>query len=131
MQSQILKAYPTRFIETDGHAQCSLLLYAFKVFTQASSSPNVSSTLHSDYKKHCTAKLLGGCDLIGCTWDQTVTDDNPGKASDAFTTEDTKILRKVPFSHMCKVDKGFIVDNLGVRDGVIIDRPQKQLKKQI
>ena len=57
-------------------------------------------------------------------------DGNPGRASDVLVTNDTKILRQVPFGHTCKVDKGFIADNLAAGEGVILDRPQKRLKKQ-
>ena len=55
--SQMLQAYPSRFIETDGHARCYLLLEAFEVFTQSLYSYNVASSTHSDYKKHCIVKF--------------------------------------------------------------------------
>lgn len=129
-RSQILRAYPVRFLEADGHAKCTLLLDAFEVFCQDSSNPNVSSSTHSDYKKHCTIKFLGGCCPIGCPWGDTVPDGNPGRASDVAMTEDTQILRQVPFGNTCKVDKGFICENQAIGEGVYIDRPQKRLKKQ-
>ena len=79
--SQMLRAYPDRFIE----AGCFLLLDAFELFCQQSSNPNVASSTHSDYKKHCTIKILGGCDPIGCPWagTGTVPDRYPGRASGA------------------------------------------------
>lgn len=129
--SQMLQAYPTRFIESDGHARCYLLLDAFEIFTQTSSNPNVASSTHSDYKKHCTTKFLGGTDPIGCPWAATVPDGFPGKASDVLVTDKTKILRQVPFGHTTKVDKGFIVDNLAADDGVMVDRPKKRQRNQI
>ena len=46
-------------------------------------------------------------------------------------TRDSKILRQVPFRHTVKVDKGFIVDNIAAVEGVVVDRPQKCLKKQV
>ena len=130
-RSQMLQAYPSRFIEADGHARCSLLLDAFEIFTQASSNYNVSSSLHSDYKKHCTVKFLGATDPIGCPWNGTVPDGNPGRASDVIVTSDTKILRQVPFGNTCKVNKDFTVDNLAAMESIVIDRPQKRLKKQV
>jgi len=130
-RSQLLRAYPSRFIEADGHARCSLLLNAFEIFTQSSSNYNVASSTHSEYKKHCTVKFLGGTDPIGCPWAGTVPDGNPGRASDVIMTVDTKILRQVPFGHTTKVDKGFIVDNEAATEGVVVDRPQKKMRKQV
>jgi hypothetical protein len=127
----MLRAYPTRFIEADGHARCWLLLDAFEIFVQSSANYNVSSSTHSDYKKHCTLKMLGATDSIGCSWAAIVPDGNPGKASDIHMTEDTDILRQVPFGHTAKVDKGFLVDNLAAAEGMHIDRPQKRLRNQI
>ncbi|KAL7537895.1 hypothetical protein ACHAXR_008145 [Thalassiosira sp. AJA248-18] len=130
-RSQLLRAFPKRFIEADGHARCNLLLDAFEIFTQASSNPNVSSSTHSDYKKHNTVKFLGGCDPIGCSYAGSVSEGYPGKTSDVFMTEHTNILRKVHFGGTAKVDKGFMVNNIGARLGVDIDRPPKRKKKQI
>ena len=130
-RSQMLRRYPNKFIESDGHARSWLLLDAFEIFCEASSNVNVSSSTHSDYKGHTTVKWLGGTDPIGCPWGATVPDGNPGRASDVLVTNDTKILRQVPFGHTCKVDKGFIADNLAAGEGVILDRPQKRLKKQV
>lgn len=130
-RSQMLQAYPTRFIEQDGHARCFLLLDAFEIFAQSSSNYNVASSTHSDYKKHCTVKFLGGTDPIGCPWGATVPDGNPGKASDVLMTADTQILRQVPFGYNAKVDKGFLVDNEAAGEGVVVDRPQKRARKQV
>lgn len=130
-RSQILHAYPTRFLEADGHARCYMLLDAFEIFAQSSSNPNVSSSEHSDYKNHTTVKFLGATDPIGCPWWNLVPDGSPGKASDPIMTKDTNILKQVPFGHTAKVDKGFIVDGQGRREGVLIDRPQKRRKKQV
>ena len=130
-RSQMLRAFPSRFIEADGHARNYLLLDAFEVFTQQSSNVNVASSTHSDYKGHCTVKFLGAVDPIGCPWAGTVPDGNPGRLSDVLATMDSKILRQVPFGGTAKADKAFIVDNEAAKEGVVIDRPQKRLKKQI
>jgi len=53
--SQLLRAYPSRFIEAHDNARCFMLLDAFEIFTQESSNVNVSSSTHSDYKGHTTA----------------------------------------------------------------------------
>ena len=50
--SQLLRAYPHRFVEADGHARCLLLLDAFEIFVQSSSNYNVASSTYSDYKGH-------------------------------------------------------------------------------
>ena len=118
-------------LEADRYVRRSLLLDAFKIFVQSSSNSNISSSAYSNYKKHCTAKCLGGTDPIGCPWNKTVPDGNLGRASDVIMTDDTKFLRQVTFGYTSKVDKGFIIDNLAVADGVLIDRPQKRVKKQV
>jgi hypothetical protein len=108
-----------------------MLLDAFEVFAQEAHNPNVSSSTHSDYKKHCTVKFLGGVDPIGCSWAGTVPDGSPGKASDPIMTRDTQILRQVHYGNTCKVDKGFIVDDIGSSEGVVIDRPQVRKRGQV
>ena len=130
-RSQMLRAYPRRFVETDGHARCYLLLDAFEIFTEQSSNSNVSSSTHSEYKKHCTVKFLGAVDPIGCSWAGTVPDGNTGRLSDVIATKDTKILRQVPFGHVVQGDKGFLVDNPAAYEGVDVDRPAKRRRKQV
>ena len=124
----MLRAYPKRFIEADGDAKCFLLLDAFKIFAQQSSNPNVASTTYSDYKGHCTIKFLCGVDNIGCPHAKTVPDGGMGRHADGSMTKESGILKETPFSHSCKTDKGFIIDNDAAAEGVIIDRPQKQMK---
>jgi len=63
-RNEMLRAYPSRFYESNGDAKIEVLLDAFEVFTQSSSNKNVAASTHSDYKKHCTAKFLGACDTI-------------------------------------------------------------------
>jgi hypothetical protein len=130
-RNQMLRAYPRRFIEADGHARCFLLLDATEVFAQKSSNNNVASSTHSDYKKHCTVKFLGACDPIGCAWGACVPDGYPGRISDVVLTYDTKILRQVPLGDYVKVDKGFLVENIAIDEGVYVDRPVKRQKKQV
>ena len=74
-------------------------------------------------------ELVIQSDALGT--DATVPDDNPGRINNVMATADTKILRQIPFGHTCKVDKGFIIDNEAAEEGVILDRPQKRLRKQI
>jgi hypothetical protein len=129
-RSEVLRAYPQRFFEADNHAMCFMLLDAVEIFAQQSSNPNVASTTHSDYKKHCTAKFLAACGVIGEIPAEWVPDGRGGKASDVMMTDHTNILKFVPFGHTCKVDKGFIVNLIAAREGVVIDRPQKRKKNQ-
>jgi hypothetical protein len=128
--SQVLRAYPQRFFEADNHAMCYMLLDAVEIFAQQSSNPNVASTTHSDYKKHCTVKFLAACGLIGEVPAEWVPDGRGGRASDVMMTDHTNILRFVPYGHTCKVDKGFIVNLIAAREGVIVDRPQKRQRNQ-
>ena len=107
-----------------------MLLDAFEIFTQAASNPNVASATHSDYKGHTTIKTLGATDPIGCSWGATVPDGNPGRASDVFMTQDSKILRQVPFGHTSKVDKGFICDNEAAKEGAISTGPRRGFAMQ-
>lgn len=130
-RKQMLMAYPIRFIEQDGDARTFMLLDATEIFVQGSSNPNVSSSTHSDYKKHCTCKILAGTDPIGCPWGEIVPDGNPGRVSDVMMTEETHILRQAPFGSTVKVDKGFIVEHQAAAEGVVMDRPMKRLRKQI
>eukprot|EP00985_Skeletonema_marinoi_P012615 scaffold6122_cov167-Skeletonema_marinoi.AAC.1 len=80
---------------------------------------NVASTTHSDYKKHCTVKFLAACGIIGEVPAEWVPDGRGGRASDVMMTDHTNILRFVPYGHTCKVDKGFIVNLIAAREGVI------------
>ena len=130
-RSQMLQAYPLRFIEADNSARTFMLLDAFEVFAQSSSNPHVRNATHSDYKKHSTVKCLGGCDPIGCPWNNSITEGRVGRASDTFFTISSKILREVPCGWTAKVDKGFPVDNEAVKDGVKIDRPAKRKRNQV
>ncbi|KAL7534641.1 hypothetical protein ACHAXR_006013 [Thalassiosira sp. AJA248-18] len=130
-RSQMLRAYPSRFIEADGHSRCSMLLDASEIFVQQSSNTNVASSTHSDYKGHTTVKFLGACDPIGCVPAKFISEDNPGRAGDGLITKHSNILHEVPFGHTVKVDKGFLIENDAAALGVHVDRPQKRLQKQV
>jgi hypothetical protein len=130
-RSQMLRRFPQRTIEGDGHARNWALLDAVEIFAQKSSNNNVASSTHSEYKKHTTVKFLVGCCPIGCIWDGCVPDGNPGRISDVIATIDSEILRQIPFGGTVKTDKGFLVDNEAAQEGVVNDRPQKRQKKQV
>jgi hypothetical protein len=100
----MLRAFPCRTFEVDGHARNCLNLDATEIFVQKSSNNNVASSTYSDYKGHETAKFLAACDPIECVWGDCVPDANPGRISDVVLTADTKILRQVYASGTCKVD---------------------------
>jgi len=129
-RSQVLRAYPDRFREADGHCRCFLLLDGVEFFAQSSSNPNVASTTYSDYKGHATVKFLGGCGTIGEVPAKGVPDGNGGRASDVMMTDYSNILQIIPFGNTGKVDKGFTIENIAAREGVIIDRPPKRRKNQ-
>jgi hypothetical protein len=126
--SQMLRAYPTRLIEANGNARCFLLLDAFEIFAQQSSNLKVASTTYSDYKGHCTIKCLDAVDTIRCPHAKTVPYVGTSRHADGNMTHETQILKQVPFSHTCKTDKGFLIDNEAMAEGITINHPQKRLR---
>lgn len=46
-------------------------------------------------------------------------------------TEETGIIRQVPFGHTLKTDKGFLIDNQAAAEGCYNDRPPKRQRKQV
>ncbi len=129
-RSQVLRAYPDRFREADGHVMCFMILDAVEFFAQSSSNPNVSSTTFSDYKNHSTVKFLAGCGVLGEVFGESVPDGNGGRGSDVMMTDHTNILVLVPFGWYGKMDKGFTVEDIAAREGARVDRPQKRLRNQ-
>ena len=75
--------------------------------------------------------MVGVVDTIGCPHAKTVPDDETGIRSDGSMTHETQILKQVPFSHTCKTDKGFLIDNEAAAEGVVINRPQNRLRRQV
>ena len=75
--------------------------------------------------------ILGACDPIGCTWEGSIPDGDPGRKSDVVATKDSKILRQIFFGHTANADKGFIVDNEAAEEGVLVDCSQKRMRKQV
>lgn len=88
-RSQLLRAYPQRFRDADGHTKCFMILDACEFFAQSSSNPNVSSTTFSDYKGKETIKALGSCGPIGEVAGKFVPDAKGGRASDVMMTDYT------------------------------------------
>ena len=129
--SQMIQAYPSHFIGADGHVCCFLLLHAFEIFAQQSLNLNVASSTYSNYNGHCTVKVLGGIDNIGCSHAKTISAGSQCRHADGSMTAESKMLREIPFGFTIKMDKGFIVDNEAVHKGVIVDRPTKRLCHQI
>jgi hypothetical protein len=130
-RSQLLSAYPIRFIKKWGDARISLLLDATELWTQTAGNTNVGALLYSSYKGHDTMKLLAGCDPIGCLSDGSVPDKvYGGSIGDVMATDDTKIIYTVPFGSKIQVDKGFLIDNMCARAGVGCVRPVKKQRNQ-
>ena len=64
-------------------------------------------------------KWLVGCDGIGVILDDSISDAYPGSVSEAMQTAVTKILLQIPFGLAVEVDKGFLVENECVTQGII------------
>jgi hypothetical protein len=74
-RSQMLKAYPRQLFRKFGHCRIHTLFDATEIFTdKATRLKEVYSVLYSHYKNHATLKFLIGCDGIGTTWDEAVSD---------------------------------------------------------
>ena len=129
-RSQLLRAYPLRMLTTFGHALIMLLLDATEVYTQDPEPLDVHAALRSDYKDRETEKILCGCDPIGCSWDEAISDGFPGAITDATEAEISAILNTVPFGMAVETDKGILVDIDCWLRGIWLVRPQKKLKLQ-
>jgi hypothetical protein len=130
-RSQLLQAYPERFIRAFGHARTFMLLDATEVTTQIPCMKTAHAITCSDYKSRDTMKCFAGCNPIGCTFDGSLAKDgNPGSLSDSLGTEVMNLLDCVPFGMAVEVDKGFLIDNSCAWRGIGCMRPTKKLKNQ-
>ncbi len=129
-RSQMLCAYPKSVIRKFGHARIFMLLDATEIFAVTASMKSVNSILYSAYKHHSTLKWLVGCDPIGTTWDDSITEGYPGSISDPMRTFITEILEQIPFGCAVEVDKGFLIENDCAMLGIYCIRPVKFLEKQ-
>jgi len=128
--SQMLAAYPISHNRKVGHANTFMLLDATEIFAEVASMKTVNSFLYSAYKRSSTIKWLVGCDLIGTTWDKSISDGYPGAVSDPAQTSATSILKQIPFGCACEVDKGFLIENQCALLGISCIRPMKMLSNQ-
>jgi hypothetical protein len=126
----MLRAYPLSVVRKFGHAATFMLLDATEIFAEIASMKTVNAILYSAYKHNSTIKWLVGCDTIGTTWNDSITDGYPGAISDVAQTAVTAILEQIPFGCAVEVDKGFLIENECAMLGVICIRPMKMLDKQ-
>ncbi|KAL7537784.1 hypothetical protein ACHAXR_008075 [Thalassiosira sp. AJA248-18] len=129
-RSQMLRAYPKSMIRKFGHANIYILLDATECFADVASMKTVNAILYSAYKHKSTLKWLVGCDPIGATWKESITEGYPGSISDPVCTAVTKILDHIPFGCAVEVDKGFLIENECALLGIVSIRPMKMLEKQ-
>lgn len=130
-RSQLLGAYPYRFIRAFGDARSFMLLDATEVQAQIVHMTSAHTAMYSDYKNHDTVKHAASCDPIGCPFNESVPMDGyPGFLSDPILTEKTGILSCIPFGMVVEVDKGFLIDNLCAQLGIGCHRALKKLKHQ-
>ncbi len=129
-RSQMLRAYPKSIIQKFGHAKIFMMLDATECFADIASMKSVNAILFSAYKHKSTLKWLVGCDGIGTTWDESISDAYPGSISDPMQTAVTKILDQIPFGFAVEVDKGFLIENECALQGIITIRPMKMLQNQ-
>jgi hypothetical protein len=130
--SQMLRAYPARFIRAFGHGRVWLLLDATKEPCQISLMKDGHATMHSEHIGKDTINMFAGCDPIGCTHGGSLFKDGAaGACTNLVGTENFEMLLKAPFGHAVEVDKGFMIDNVCAVLGIGCMQPQKKLKKQV
>lgn len=129
-RSDMLRAYPISVLRKFGHAKIFMLLDATEVFADIASLKTVNAILYSQYKHNSTLKFLDGCDPIGTTWSQAISNGYPGAISDPVVTAICEILKHIPFAAAVEVDKGFLIDNECAEEGLICIRPMKFMKGQ-
>ena len=129
-RSQMLRAYPKSVVKKFGHAQIFMLLDATEGKAEIASMKTVNSVLFSAYKHNSTMKWLVGCDPIGVTWDESISEGYPGSISDPVQTAATAILEQIPFGCATEVDKGFLIENHCALLGIFCIRPMKMLNNQ-
>jgi hypothetical protein len=130
-RAQMLQAYPRQLYRKFGHCRIHTLFDATEIFTDKATRLKVYSVLYSHYKNHATLKFLIGCDGIGTTWDEGISDGFGGSISDPQATRITKLLESIPFGAQGEVDKGFLSENDAIQLGVGLVRPAKCLDNQV
>lgn len=104
-RSQMLSTYPVSHIRKLGHAKTFMLLDATEIFAEVASMKTVNAILYSHYKHSSTIKWLVGCDPIGTTWDDSISNGYPGAISDPVQTSVTSILDQKDVASTQKVGK--------------------------
>ncbi|KAL7516134.1 hypothetical protein ACHAWX_001183 [Stephanocyclus meneghinianus] len=126
----MLRAYPISVLCKFGHAKLFMFLDTTEVFADIASLKTVNAILYSQYKHNSTLKFLVGCDPIGTTWSQAISNGYPGAVSDSVVTAISEILKHIPFTAAVKMYKGFLIDNECAKEGLICIRPMKFMKGQ-
>lgn len=129
-RSQMLSAYPVSVLRKFGHAKLFMLLDATECSADIASLKRVNAILYSVYKHSSTLKWLVGCDPIGTTWSDAISNAYPGAISDPVVTAVSEIIKIVQYGTAVEVDKGFLIDNDCAEEGVICIRPMKFMKGQ-
>jgi hypothetical protein len=130
-RSHMLAAYPIQIFRKFGHCLIHTLIDATEVNTDSATRLKIYSILYSCYKSHATLKFLIGCDGIGTTWDEAISDGFGGSISDPVVTRITRILETIPFGSLGEVDKAFLCENDAINQGVGLVRPMKMLDNQV
>jgi len=106
------------------------LIDATEFYTNSDIRLKINSILYSHYKGHTTLTFLIGVDAIGTTWDEMVSNGYGGSISDPQITRISERLSKIPFGMFMEFDKGFLMENDCVKEGVGVVRQIKMMTGQ-
>jgi len=105
---QVLRNLPDSFRKY--YKKCRVIIDCTEFFIETPSSLEVQTLSWSEYKHHCTIKVLVGITPNGCF--SFISDSYGGKASDKFIVEDSGFLKLLQPGDQVMADRGFKIDEL-------------------
>ena len=130
-KSQILRIYPHNLVAKFGHAKVTSLMDATDQLAETPNFRKALSALYSTYHSQPGAKFLVACTPLGVVPWSWIPDGYPSSISDPKIVETTKIIEStLRFGDMTEVDKGFLIENLCIRYGVLVLRPNTMRQGQ-
>ena len=110
--------------------RCISIIDCTEFFTETPSSLEVQAALWSEYKHHCTVKVLIAITPNGAI--SYVSDSYGGRASDKFIVEDSDFLERLRPGDQLMADRGFkISDILAFRQCSLAIPPPKKSDSQM
>jgi len=130
---QLLRNYPSHFIDMFGNARIQMLLDCTDQHTQDSSLRQVHSNIFSQYHAQTGAKFGVGCTPLGCVPHAWHTEAYGSSISDDMLVNASEMLALLEAGAIVETDKGFLIENLAAKFGIQIYRPstfRDNLKQQ-